>query len=102
MKLTVDTADNKKTTVRLDNLELVESYKNPREQRLLELIEKALSRKNTTVKGITEIAVNLGPGSFTGLRVGCTVANTLSWILKVPINGGKVGEFVYPSYESSK
>jgi tRNA threonylcarbamoyladenosine biosynthesis protein TsaB len=48
---------------------------------------------------IKEIEVNLGPGSFTGLRVGVSVANALAWTLKVPVNGKKIGELVKPKYE---
>ena len=99
MELFIDTSDNKKTVVRLNDLELIEEYDSPREQRLLEIIEKVLQKKQAKLEDITKIEVNLGPGSFTGLRVGCTVANTLGWILKVPINGKKVGEFVEPKYE---
>ena len=98
MKLCIDTADNKKTVVRLDEVETVEKYDSPREQRLLEIIEKVLQKKQVRVEDITEIEVNLGPGSFTGLRVGCVVANTLSWLLKVPVNGGKPGQCVDPEY----
>ncbi len=38
---------------------------------------------------ITAIGVFEGPGSFTGLRIGLTVANTVANILKVPIVGGR-------------
>jgi tRNA threonylcarbamoyladenosine biosynthesis protein TsaB len=99
MKLSIDTSDNKKTVVRFDDLELTEEYGQPREQRLLEVIEQGLKQRGAKVADITAIEVNLGPGSFTGLRVGCTVANTLGWLLKVPINGKKAGELAEPEYE---
>jgi len=98
MKLFIDSADNLKTIIKLDNAEIIEKYQSPRQQRVLEVIEKALKKKKAKLEDISEIEVNLGPGSFTGLRVGCTIANVLSWVLKVPINGGKAGQLAEPSY----
>jgi len=39
-----------------------------------------------TIKDIKEIKINSGPGSFTGLRVGVTVANMLGFLLDIPVN----------------
>lgn len=98
MKLSIDTADNLKTKVEIGDLEVVENYQYPQQQRVLEVIEKALRKKRVELQEITEIEVNLGPGSFTGLRVGCAIANTLAWILKIPINGKKIGVLAEPKY----
>jgi len=98
MKLFIDSTDNLKTIIKLDDAEVVEKYQSPRQQRVLEVIEKVLKKKKAKLKDISEIEVNLGPGSFTGLRVGCTIANTLGWVLKVPINGERIGQLVKPSY----
>lgn len=75
------------TIVRLDDFEVIEKYKNPREQKLLEVIEKALKKSKAKLQDIDKIEVNTGPGSFTGLRVGCAVANTLGWLLNLKVNG---------------
>ncbi|KPJ70104.1 hypothetical protein AMJ51_02590, partial [Microgenomates bacterium DG_75] len=64
-----------------------------------ELIDQVLKEEKKSLKSLTEIEVNLGPGSFTGLRVGVSVANALAWALKIPINGKKVGQLVEPKYE---
>lgn len=67
-------------------------------QTLLPLIEKILNNKKIKLHDITEIQVNPGPGSFTGIRVGLTVANTLAFLLKIPVNGKPVGELPEPIY----
>ena len=46
-----------------------------------------LQEKTSDLHQITGIGVMKGPGSFTGLRIGLTVANTLADSLNVPIVG---------------
>lgn len=67
-------------------------------QALLPLIEEILKEKKLKLQDISGIQINPGPGSFTGIRVGLTIANTLAFLLKVPVNGKKVGETVEPVY----
>ncbi len=56
-------------------------------QMILPLIEDVLGDNGLHLSDITAITVVLGPGSFTGLRVGCTVSNALGLLLGVPVNG---------------
>jgi tRNA threonylcarbamoyladenosine biosynthesis protein TsaB len=69
-------------------------------QIILPLIEELLEKNNLTTKNIHAIEINIGPGSFTGLRVGVTIANTLGYSLKIPVNGKRIdkGEIVEPVY----
>ena len=46
-----------------------------------------LQEKTGDLRNITGIGVMKGPGSFTGLRIGLAVANTLADSLSVPIVG---------------
>ncbi len=54
---------------------------------LLITIREQLVIQKAAFKDITGIVVFKGPGSFTGLRIGVTVANTLAYGLEVPIIG---------------
>lgn len=90
--LYIDTRDSKKIIVKLDGLEIVEDAKREKAQKLLSVIHKLLKKRKMDVRDITSIKVNTGPGSFTGLRVGLSVANTLGWALKIPVNGHNAQE----------
>ncbi len=54
-------------------------------QVLLPAIVKLLGRNG--VGDVGEVGVVTGPGSFTGLRVGVSVANAIGFALGVPVNG---------------
>lgn len=49
------------------------------------IIEKILIDNSLTVKDLGEILVVNGPGSFTGVRIGVTIAKTLAYTLNIPI-----------------
>ena len=59
-------------------------------QVLLPLISKILDREKMNFQDIKEIAVETGPGSFTGVRVGVAVANALGFALGISVNGKKL------------
>lgn len=94
MKLYIDTSSNKEITIKLDG----KTYKKKlgKSQELLSLIDAALRKSHKVLNDVTEIQINSGPGSFTGLRVGASVANALGWLLKRPVNGKTVP--VEPEY----
>ena len=48
-------------------------------------IDKILNKSSISYKDLDGIAVFKGPGSFTGLRIGLSVANALAYSLDVPI-----------------
>jgi tRNA threonylcarbamoyladenosine biosynthesis protein TsaB len=54
-------------------------------KKLLAAIEKILKKAHLNFFHIDRIIVACGPGSFTGLRIGVTVANVLALILKKPL-----------------
>ncbi|MCK8617358.1 tRNA (adenosine(37)-N6)-threonylcarbamoyltransferase complex dimerization subunit type 1 TsaB [Fructobacillus sp. M158] len=52
---------------------------------LLPAVQSLLKEKKWSLSGIDQIAVAKGPGSFTGLRIGLTVAKVLADTLKKPL-----------------
>ncbi len=70
-------------------------------QSLIPAIVKILKKNKSTVKDLTSISVNIGPGSFTGTRVGVAVANALGFALDIPVNS-KLGKIAVPVYEESR
>ena len=75
-----------------------EAFDYHKSQGVLPLVEKTLKKEGLEFSDLTGIEVNTGPGSFTGLRVGVTIANTLATILQIPLNGKTVGELAAPVY----
>ena len=54
---------------------------------LLAYLETTLANESKTFSDITAIVVFRGPGSFTGLRIGITVVNTIAASEHIPIVG---------------
>lgn len=50
-------------------------------------IDQLLTRNSLTLQDLTGIVCYSGPGSFTGLRIGLTVANAFAGSLSIPISG---------------
>ena len=94
-KLYIDTRDNKRIIVRLDKngrkFEEKSVASKNKAQAALPLIEKILNRAKLKISDINEIHVERGPGSFTGLRVGISMANALSFAGLIRVNGKKLG-----------
>ena len=67
---------------------------------LLSYIHDRLKENGADWQDITEIHYFAGPGSFTGLRIGACVANTLADQLNVPLYNqrGEKMDIVLPEY----
>jgi len=101
MKLYINTSDREKIIVGLGDGKYEENARDGTSQRLLPLITDALKVQKKDFKDITEIEVETGPGSFTGLRVGVSVANALGWALKIPVNGKDISKGEIPDIKYS-
>lgn len=105
MVLCINTQDQKMVSVSLKkDGKIIKSVSEENEygsQVLLPLIEKLLRTCTPGVQPQNQtgsvnwrilkgIEVETGPGSFTGLRVGVSVANALGFALGIPVNGKKI------------
>ncbi|MEO1747756.1 MAG: tRNA (adenosine(37)-N6)-threonylcarbamoyltransferase complex dimerization subunit type 1 TsaB [Pseudomonadota bacterium] len=55
--------------------------------RLLGIIEEALTTANQTLDDLQKVIVTIGPGSFTGIRVGVAAARGYGVALGIPVEG---------------
>jgi tRNA threonylcarbamoyladenosine biosynthesis protein TsaB len=87
----IDTTSNTEITIGLFIDEKKYFVKKPLERQkaqvVLPMIDALLQEHSLSLHDITAIEVQPGPGSFTGVRVGVSVANTLAFALGIPVNG---------------
>ncbi|HUU03045.1 MAG TPA: tRNA (adenosine(37)-N6)-threonylcarbamoyltransferase complex dimerization subunit type 1 TsaB [Myxococcota bacterium] len=88
--LAIDTATRVTAVALLKNGELLaESAERSRNHspRLFITIERLLAANRLSPGDLRAVAVGQGPGSFTGIRVGLTLAKTLAYALDIPLLG---------------
>ena len=68
-------------------VELVSDQKMKHGEQLAPLIERALAEAGVVRHDLTALGVGVGPGPFTGLRVGLVTARTLAHVLEIPVYG---------------
>ena len=56
-------------------------------ERLMGLLEEVLAAQKTTWQDLSAIAVGVGPGNFTGIRIGVSAARGLALGLGIPAYG---------------
>ena len=99
MKMYLDTS-NMVAKLRLDDKEY--DWEGGREmaEGLHRFIFEKLKENGKDWKDISEITFFSGPGSFTGLRIGASVVNTLAHELKIPLfdHKGEKHEIILPDY----
>ncbi len=100
--LFIDTSNNQEVVIKVksskEEITMKQEMNRIKIQAVLPLLEEALEKKSIKLEELTGIEVVTGPGSFTGLRVGVAIANTLATVLKIPVNQRENGVLVEPSY----
>ncbi len=76
-----------RTIVKLDDKMITEESKSERSHSevIVPTLKKVLERAEITVDELDEIIVVNGPGSFTGVRLGVTIAKGIAFCKKIPI-----------------
>ncbi len=68
-----------------DFFELNIQQKNIHSEKLMEMISTLFNNADVDLKDLSHIAVSIGPGSFTGLRIGLSVAKGLAYGADIPL-----------------
>ena len=92
MKLFIDTSNSEKIRLILGGEEFVADAREKKAQMLLPFIVFTLKKKSLGFSDITEIEVVTSGASFTGIRVGVSVAQTLGYLLGIKVNGKQLPE----------
>lgn len=89
--LIIDTSSNEKIIIglRTNGQEHIVQQKidHNQTQLILSTIDSLLKKNKISLKDLNAIKVQKGKGSLTGIRVGMAIANTFSFLLKIPVYG---------------
>lgn len=61
------------------------SEKKVHAENIMRLVDASLSKAGVTLKDLDAIAISIGPGSFTGLRIGLSVAKGFAYAMDKPL-----------------
>ncbi|KKI91353.1 hypothetical protein WQ54_15120 [Bacillus sp. SA1-12] len=89
--LAIDTTNNVLGIALIDEEKVIGEYitnlKKNHSVRAMPAIERLLSDCDVRPKELDKLVVATGPGSYTGVRIGVSIAKTMAWSLKIPIAG---------------
>ena len=98
--LLIDTATEKGWCACYSSTQLLFSimlpFGNDQSKYLLPLMEKELEKNSNQIKELEFIGIGIGPGSYTGVRVGASVAKALAYGWNIPLVAfSTLSAFVY-------
>ncbi|TCN18104.1 tRNA (adenosine(37)-N6)-threonylcarbamoyltransferase complex dimerization subunit type 1 TsaB [Mesobacillus foraminis] len=67
--------------------EYISNLKKNHSVRVMPAIQTLMNECNVKPAELSKIVVAKGPGSYTGVRIGVTIAKTLAWTLNIPLTG---------------
>lgn len=67
--------------------EYISNIKKNHSVRVMPAIQTLMEECNVKPGDLSKIVVAEGPGSYTGVRIGVTIAKTMAWTLKIPLSG---------------
>ena len=87
--LIIDTANNKEIKIGLETdgkkYAVKKKILRNKGQIVLQIIDMILEENKLTIGNIDKVKVNIKYGSFMVIRIGLSVANALSFALKIPV-----------------
>lgn len=87
--LSIDTSSSVCSTALLENNNLIDENTladgKTHSENLMPLIVELLERNNITLKDINLISVVVGPGSFTGIRIGIATIKPMAELFNIPV-----------------
>lgn len=88
-RLVIDSATKHLYVALYNGFECISKYyeagKNNHSVKIMPEIERILIENNLKVKDLDEIYIGVGPGSYTGLRVGVVIAKMFGWNNNIPV-----------------
>lgn len=88
-RLVIDSATPQLYIVLLEDDKVLEKYcekgHNDHSVHLMPTIENMFNNQQLTVDDIDEIILGIGPGSYTGVRIGVSVAKVFAWTKNIPV-----------------
>lgn len=89
MILVIDTSSSYVTVSIIKNNTILNEFKNKIDSdiasKIIPIINMQLTKLNMEISEVERIFVVNGPGSFTGVRIGVTIAKTIAWSLNIKV-----------------